>query len=291
MVYFDNLVNIYNRIEEDINQDNKVKNNLLFENMLGSTAIANKHQIKMLQSQSDSCWGKFKRGYNSVIATLTPFCGHMNYLFHRYDREVQVYFETIRYLIVISFTVFICYLYFIITHLLNSQYTSETLWCKYNIPCVLLYSRITVAERQAYSYSFATMICVIFFLGITRYINFKRLNLNSKLYDREHGKFSQFFFTSWDWSTKARQTYIEKKARLRQLYILGIKESEIMDNGINCNKNCGLYTVRAITCILTIVCMVIYGCLIIFSYFLRNFLKRMNGYSTTSNPLDIVVIF
>jgi hypothetical protein len=259
--------------------------------MLGSTAIANAHRAKMIQLQTKGCWGTFKKGYNTVIATLTPFRSDMNLLFYRYDRDVQVYFETIRYLIVISFIVLIVYLYYMITHLMNSVYVDETMWCRFNIPCVLLYSRINVAERQAYSYSYAAMISVIFFLGISRYINFKRLNLNSTLYDREHGKFSQFFFTSWDWSTKARHTYIEKKNRLRQLYILGMKESEIMDNGFNCNTKCGIYTLRFFTCFLTVLLMIIYGSIIIVAYFLRNFLKRISAESGTTTLDPVVKIY
>jgi hypothetical protein len=284
------LDNLNNNDEELIEHNNKQRKKLLFDNMLGSSAIANEHQVKLMRMQTRSCCGRFKNAYNTVIATLTPFHGDMNLLFYRYDREVQVYFETIRYLIVIAFTVMVIFLYFLITHALGTNFASgEAFWCKYNIPCFLLYSSIQVKERQIYSYSYAAVICVIFFLGLARYINFRRLNLNSKLYDRDHSRFSQFFFTSWDWSTKTKPTYIDKKSRLRKLYLLGMKESEIKDIGFDCNRKCGHYAIRILSIFLTTICMIVYGGLILFAFFIKNFLKTLGGYKASADIIDTIV--
>jgi hypothetical protein len=290
-LYF-NKVNIKRVDTETHNVNNdKTKQTMLFEYMLGSTAMANEHRYKMMRLRAQTCWGKFKNCYKMVIATLIPFKGNMNVLFYRYDREVQVFFETMRYMIVISFVtmmIFLCYMIFQIT---QTDFNNKTnLLCKYNIPCFLLYSGIRGALNEVYSYSFATMICVVFFLALTRYINFSRLNLTSDLYDRENAKFSQTFFTSWDWSTKARYMYIDKKSRLRNLYRLGMKEADLHDGGgFNCNTKCGIYAIRVLSFFLTAVCMLIYGFVILFAYFLKNFLKGMNGYKPVPDAVDVIV--
>src|SRR5690606_29628780 len=107
-------------------------------------------------------------------------------------------------------------------------------------------------ERDIFSFTFAIMTCVIFFFGLTRYINFKRFNINSELYDREDTKFSQYFFTSWDWSVKARNTYIDKKSRLRELYRLAMKEAEIVESN-NVESRCTVYTIRFVSFLLTFI--------------------------------------
>jgi hypothetical protein len=188
------------------------------------------HQQRIFLMKNKTCMGKVRHRYNTFLDFFLPFKKNINLLSYKYNRDVEFNFELMRYIYIMSIFIFLIFLYFLMMHGFNYQFDDleEGLFCKYNIPCFLFYSRIKVTEMTGFSITFAIMTFFIMYMATTRWMTYKKLYLNSQLYHKHDSKFSQFFFTSWDWSIKTKPSYLEKKERLRHLYKIGMQEVEIL---------------------------------------------------------------
>jgi hypothetical protein len=220
-----------------------------------------------------------------------PFKADIGLISYRYDRNVQFYFETTRFAMMLSIGLFLTFVYFLITHALNFDYTNESgMWCKYNIPCVIFYSRIQEGERQAFSLTYVVATLLFFWLSLTKLISYKKMSLNSELYHKEDTKFSQFFFTSWDWSTKKKSTYMENKRRLRELCRLTFYEVEELTkiSHRTMGDKCCRYWIRALSFTLSLIFLIIYAAFIMGAYIIRNYLKSSDKNIILFTPIDII---
>ena len=280
-------------VKEDIDKNGKAdeEDRRGFEYMLASTALANEHQSRIFLQKSRTCMGRFRHRWHNFWYFFLPFKSDMNLISYRYDRDVLFTFEIIRLLFMISFSVLFTYLYFLITHALNADYNDPTqLYCKYMIPCVLFYSRVTPSEGSTFSITYAVMTFVVVYFSVMKYIQYSKLHMNSQLYDREETKFSQYFFTSWDWSVKTNALYRENKRRLRELYKLSMQEVELIEkiNSRNSSDKLALFFIRLLSCFLGLIILVLYAVFIFSAYIIRNVLKSQDINKTTYTAVDII---
>jgi hypothetical protein len=244
--------------------------------------------------KSRTLYGKIRHQIHNILAFFTPFKGDMSLIAYRYNRDVQGYFQSSRSLMIISFFVFLNYTYFLITHGLNFDYSttnSDGIYCKYMIPCMLFYSRVKINETMAFSISYVVMTFLVFILSLMRWNSFRKIYVNSKLYDREETKFSQFFFTSWDWSIKTKATYIEKKRRLRDLYKISMSEVEILQKikSMTTQEKWVRYLFRLLSFFLSILVLCAYFVGIYMAYIIRNLVRDKSNVKTSYKGVDIII--
>jgi hypothetical protein len=261
-----------------------------YQYMLASSAIANEHQNRLYSINSKTWKGQIKHKCHKFLQFFFPFKSDLEYLSYRYDRDVQVYFDTHRYLFMVSLIILLIYIYYIIQRILNSDFSTGVDLCKYSIPCFLFYSRVTSKEESAFSITYLTMTSMILYLLMMKYISYNKLRQNSKLYDQRTTKFSQFFFNSWDWSTKSKGCYMEKKKRLRDLYKKSNEEVSIQEKiklrAVN-EKWCRFF-LRLLSFFLSLIVLCVYFGFILFSYVIRNILRSKETNKTTYTAVDII---
>lgn len=288
-----NLIQKYRYTIMEMN-DHKNNERRGFEYMLASTAIANEHQTKIFREKSKTKWGRFRHKFHNFLQFFVPFKNDINLIAYRYNVDVFEYFQISRFLFILSFFVLFSYVYFLVKHISYFDFNSKTNpmagMCRFNLPCILFYSRIPVSEANAFSIAYITMTFTIFYFSLLKWIGFKRLHLNGKLYDREETKFSQFFFTSWDWSIKAKASYLEKKKRLRNLYKFSLEEVELMNEikHRTSNEMCHRVGMRIFSYFLSIIWLIIYGGVIYGAYIIRGVLKSKDPMKTTYEPIDMI---
>lgn len=262
-----------------------------YQYMLASSAIANEHQNRLFTKNSKTCKGQIKHKWHNFLQFFFPFKSDIRYLSYRYDRDILVYFESHRYLFMVSIIIFIIYIYFLIQRIINSDFSSGLDLCRYSIPCFLFYSRITSNEDSVFSITYLIMTSMILYLLMIKYVNYNKLKQNSKLYDQRTTIFSQFFFNSWDWSTKTKACYLEKKKRLRNLYKKSNEEISIQENiklrTVN-EKWCRFF-LRVLSFFLSLLILCVYFAFILFSYVIRNILRSKEINKTSLTSIDIIL--
>jgi hypothetical protein len=282
--------------------------NSVGQGFLGN-ALMNDYQARIYFSNTKTCWGRFKIFLDKIITFFTPFKSDMNYLFARFDRNISGMFDFFRFLYIFNFFVSLSAMYLLFNHIflvsgiistqpsnstnftIHDTVANETL-CQMFLPCSILYSRFTSSEKNVYSFTFLTICVVLFVIIVSQWTEYKRHYLLLKLFDEENIQFSKELFNSWDWTTRNIDSMENNKVRLKNIFTVGLKESEII-SVINSRRGWdkfALYLRRTLSLFFSLIILIVDAGLVFGLYFAQAYLKFRDEDKTTNSFLDYIAM-
>ena len=175
-----------------------------------------------------SNWEKFFNGLNFYLDYLIPLKGDITYIASHYDKNIEGFFEFLRFLFIFSIYIFLTYSFLLIKHAINFQEISKYgNLCLLYLPCFIFYSRFDVNEQVEMAYTFAFVCFVIFFGTIRNFLQFNKKGVIQKLYEGEESNYSKLFLNIWDWNVRDQITLEDYRYKIKNIITIGIKEEDI----------------------------------------------------------------
>ena len=205
------------------------KNNVKVNNFVMSNQLMGNYETRVYQLEvQQSCWGRFSNSLNNYFDFFMPLKDDIAFVASHYDKNIEGFFDFSRFLLVFSFFILFTYLYLLINHAVTFNYNQDYgFWCKYYLPCFIFYSRFTINEKAAFSYSFA-FVCFVIFIGtIRKYLQFSKKSVIQKLYEGEEMNYSKMFLNIWDWNVRTQSSLDDTRYRVKNIITIGINEQEI----------------------------------------------------------------
>ena len=258
---------------------------------MGNSALSNIHQNRMYNLDEKDTWGEFFHCVYSFFSLFLPFKNFLKNLNHKYKRNVYTLFDLMRFTFLLSFLIFLIFVYFLTIQGKDYIYDSENTYCRYFIPCVLFYSRIPSNLGPAFSITYATMTFVFFYFSLMKYISYSNLKQSSEIYFNNQKRFSQILFNCWNWSNRNPKKYIEQKRNLREGFLKVNKEIQYEQNPLSesYNKIIVKYILRILSFYISLLLLFIYAGFILGSYILKNYLRDNKNFKTYFNALDHLI--
>ena len=187
------------------NQNSNAKvNNFVMSNQLIGNYETRVDQVAVQLSS----WETFVNGINSLLDYFMPLQGDIVFVASHYDKNIEGYFEFLRFLFIFSIYIFFTYLYLIISHTINFDFDQVYgNWCTYYLPCIVCF--------------------VIFFGTIKKYMQFNKKDVFQKLYEGEQLNYSKMFLNICDWNVRDQALLEDTRYRVKNIITIGIKEEEI----------------------------------------------------------------
>ena len=111
----------------------------------------------------ETCWGRFKESWRVFLNYFQPFKNNIKLIQNRFDYNVAGYFDFIRFLFQLKMYILIAFLYILINHIVNYiPKDNDQFFCMYYIPCSILYSRFSESEKNAFSYTYISLLGILF---------------------------------------------------------------------------------------------------------------------------------
>jgi hypothetical protein len=192
---------------------------------LEGNATMNYYQTRIHLINRNTCWGKIKYTLEKYYNFLVPLKRDIKFIYVRYDRSVSGLFETLQYLLMLSFTLLFVGLYLLIIHLTNTNF-SEGL-CGSLYPCAFMISRFNSNDKLALSVTIWLIILFLFFSLIRKWSYFKKKDVMQSLFDNDETMYSKVFFDSWDWKINSKSKMDDQRYKINNAFLIGITEKEI----------------------------------------------------------------